>query len=403
MSRPLQEPGAPATTTTRRPRLVGIDAARGLALIGLMCIHILPFYNPETLGATGQWSVFAGRSAALFALLAGVGLAFSTGGRTPHRGRALTADRVALLVRAALIAALGLGINELMPASTPAIGILVYYGMFFLLAIPFLGLSAPVLFAAALFFSVAGPVLVYLTRDALPAMVAENPTFTQLVTAPGATVSQLLLTGTYPALPYLTYVLAGMALGRLDLAKIKVQGSLLLGGIVLAVTAWLVYWVLIVKTGGYGQLMIYTPWLGERQIDEIIIWGPDPTVPTTTWWWLLVNGPHLDTPVSLLHSLGTGAAALGFFLLLARWAATWLKPLVAIGSMTLTLYSAHLLALTLEVHYDRPLLWFLIHLIVAVAFAMTWRRFKGQGPLERLLARIASAARRRALGPALQP
>ena len=29
-------------------RLVGIDAARGLALIGLMAIHILPSWNEET-------------------------------------------------------------------------------------------------------------------------------------------------------------------------------------------------------------------------------------------------------------------------------------------------------------------------------------------------------------------
>lgn len=29
-------------------RLVGIDAARGLALVGLMAIHILPSWNEET-------------------------------------------------------------------------------------------------------------------------------------------------------------------------------------------------------------------------------------------------------------------------------------------------------------------------------------------------------------------
>ncbi|MFW6188733.1 MAG: heparan-alpha-glucosaminide N-acetyltransferase domain-containing protein, partial [Actinomycetota bacterium] len=386
---------APATTAApRRPRLLGIDAARGLALIGLVSVHILPAVDPVTLSPTGQWTVFAGRSAALFALLAGVGLALSSGGRNPHRGRVLTADRVGLLVRAALVAALGLGINELMPDSVPAVGILVYYGVFFLLAVPFLGLSAPVLLAAALFFAVAGPVLVHLTHDALPAYASPNPTFIDLATTPGATAAQLLLTGTFPALPYLTYVLAGMALGRLDLADVQVQVLLLLAGIGLAVSAWLVYWALILQSGGYDQLMVHTPELSEDRIDEIITWGPDPDLPTTTWWWLLISGPHTNTPVALLHGLGTGAAALGFFLLLARLAGKWLLPLVAMGSMTLTLYSAHLLALTTEVHYDRPLPWFLVHLAVAVLFAVAWRRFLGQGPLERLVARVASAVRR---------
>ena len=66
-----------------RKRLTGIDAARGLALIGLTAIHFLPAENEQTHEATLSWTLFSGDSAALFALLAGVGLAFATGGRGP--------------------------------------------------------------------------------------------------------------------------------------------------------------------------------------------------------------------------------------------------------------------------------------------------------------------------------
>ena len=94
-ARPAEEGPRPPLVPKRR--LAGIDAARGLALIGMISIHILPAWDPETGSPTVQWELFAGRAAALFALLAGVGLAFSSGGRTPHRGRAMTADRVGLL------------------------------------------------------------------------------------------------------------------------------------------------------------------------------------------------------------------------------------------------------------------------------------------------------------------
>lgn len=90
-------------------------------------------------------------------------------------------------------------------------------------------------------------------------------------------------------------------------------------------------------------------------------------------------------------------AVLGFFLLIARLAGPWLLPLVATGSMTLTLYSGHLLALTTEAHYDQRLLWFLTHLGVAVLFALAWRRLFGQGPLERFAARTASIPHRMVL------
>src|SRR5690606_34432144 len=133
-----------------------------------------------------QWSLFGGRAAALFALLAGLSLAFSSGGRTPHRGRDLTATRAGLVVRALLIAALGLAINQLMPSPAPALGILVYYGAFFLLAVPLLGLRRRTLAAAAGLFAVLGPVLVHVLGPALPQPGTVNPTLGSALADPGA-------------------------------------------------------------------------------------------------------------------------------------------------------------------------------------------------------------------------
>lgn len=389
-------PGTKRVTGKRR--LVGIDAARGLALIGMVSIHILPAWDPETFAPTAQWTLFAGRSAALFALLAGVSLAFTSGGRTAHTGRAMTATRAGILVRALLITGLGLAINPLIPGTTveeiPAVNILIYYGAFFVLAIPFLRLSAKALFVWAGVFAVAGPVLMHLLRERLPVAVDLNPGFADLAADPAASIAQLLLTGTYPALPYLAYLLAGLGLGRLNLAALHVQVGLLLVGLGLAVVAWLAYWVLILQAGGYDQLMTSTPALTEDGIDDIIVFGPDPVLPTTTWWWLAIAGPHTNTPLALAMGLGSGAAVLGCFLLLTRRFGGWVLPLSAMGTMTLTLYSAHLLALSAEVHYDRPYLWFFLQIGVAALFATAWHRALGQGPLERVVARGANLTRR---------
>ncbi|MFF0988877.1 heparan-alpha-glucosaminide N-acetyltransferase domain-containing protein [Kocuria nitroreducens] len=400
---------ASSTTGSAAPgkrRLVGVDAARGLALIGMIAIHILPSWDPETFEPTVQWTVFAGRSAALFALLAGVGLAFSTGGRTPRTGRAMAADRVGVAVRALLIAGLGLAINHVLPGDTidevPAVNILVYYGAFFLLAIPFLRLSARALFVWAGCFALAGPVLVHVLRDVLPAVEHYNPDYLDLFGDPGANAARLLLTGTFPALPYLAYLLTGLALGRLDLAEVRVQTGLVLGGALLAAGASLASWVLVVQAGGFDRLVARTPGLNEELVTDIIVWGPEPTLPTTTWWWLAVGGPYTNTPPALLLGLGSAVAALGVFLLLARRFGTWLLPLSAIGAMTLTVYSAHLLALAAEVHYDQPL-WFVIHVAVAMAFALLWRQAMGQGPLERLVAALVRVTRRSVLSRERRP
>ena len=121
----------------------------------------------------------------------------------------MTAARVGVAVRALLIAAVGMSIGYLMPKDPPAVNILVYYGVFFLLTIPFLHLRPVTLVMCAMLFGVVAPVLMQILRGRLPEFTAYNPTFNDVVTVPGATAAQLLLTGTYPALPYMTYLLTG--------------------------------------------------------------------------------------------------------------------------------------------------------------------------------------------------
>lgn len=390
---PVPGEGSGAGPPAGAGRLVGVDAARGLALVGMMTVHVLPAWDPETYVPTLQWRLFSGQAAALFALLAGVGLAFSSGGRSPRRGRAMTADRAGLLVRAVLITAVGLLVNQLLPEDAPAYNILVYYGVFFLLAVPVLHLPARVLLVLAGAASVVGPVLIHALRDVLPAPGAANPVLADAAAGPGTVLAQVLLTGSYPAVAYLAYLFAGMALGRLDLRAPHVQGWLVGAGTVLAAGAWLVYWALVDQGRGRGELLGSTPRLTGTGLDVLVVWGPQPELPTTTWWWLLTPGPHSNTPVSVLQDLGTGVAVLGVLLLLTRASGAWALPLRAMGSMTLTLYSAHLLLLGSDARFGGPEAELLVHVGVAVLVAVLWRRRVGQGPVEHAVAAAVRAVR----------
>ena len=98
---------------------------------------------------------------------------------------------------------------------------------------------------------------------------------------------------------------------------------------------------------------------------------------------------------------------IGGCLLLTRVLPRWsYLPLAATGSMTLTLYTAHVLALT----KGSPLLWTTAALLagnvaVAVVVATFWRVVVGRGPLEWLFAGADRGARRVVGGsrePALQ-
>ncbi|XKH54920.1 heparan-alpha-glucosaminide N-acetyltransferase domain-containing protein [Citricoccus nitrophenolicus] len=375
-------PGSQAQPGNAPRRLVGIDAARGIALIGLVAIHLLPSWNEQTGEASLSWNLFSGHSAALFALLAGVGLGLGTGGRTVHQGRRLTADRAGLAVRAGLIGLVGLAVGSVMPAEDPpAYGILVYYAVFFGLAIPFLHLGPAALSAWAAGFAVVAPVLMQQLQGILPGTVSYDPTFIDLVTEPVGVASQLLLTGTYPALPYMAYVLAGLAVGRLPLRAGYIAGGLLSLGVMMAAGAKLVSFVLLYLAGGYDRLLA-SYGMDEHALWAALEWGPE-VLPKDTVWWLVITTPHTNTPLAIAFSLGLGLAVLGACLLIARKAQSWLSPLAAMGAMTFTLYTAHLLVLAAGVHYGEPVLWFTVHLMAAALIALAWRRFLGQGPLER--------------------
>ncbi|MFF0902899.1 UNVERIFIED_CONTAM: heparan-alpha-glucosaminide N-acetyltransferase domain-containing protein [Kocuria sp. CPCC 205316] len=372
---------------------MGIDAARGLALIGLMAVHILPTEDEMTGEPTWSYILFGGDSAALFALLAGVGLALSSGGRRRRRGRELAADRVGVAVRAILITVVGLWIGTVMPQDAPADNILIYYGVFFLLAIPFLHMGPKALFVCAAVFWIVGPLLMQGLRDVLPAYASDNPTFADVVKEPGATASQLLLTGSYPALCYLTYLLVGMGVGRLDLREKAIQIRLLVAGIGVAIFAQVTSYVLLYAVGGY-EWLLSSSGMDKEELEEVLLSGPEDELPTDTAWWLVVDTPHTNTPLAIAASLGVGLAVLGFFLLVAPRARALLVLLSAMGAMTLTLYTVHLMGLSFEAHYDRPYLWFTVNLAANVLFAVIWQRTLGQGPLERVVSTSVSATRR---------
>jgi uncharacterized membrane protein len=394
-------PGQVATPNTKLSsarRLIGVDAARGVALIGMMSVHITPAIADDG-GTSTAYLIASGRSAALFAVLAGVGLALASGGPTPRRGRALAAAMAATLARALVLGLVGLLLGAFQ--SGLAI-ILVYYGLLFVVAVPFLGLGSRGLFPLAAIAAVLTPVASQWLRASLPLPSYGNPTVDSLADPVGL-FRELTITGYYPVLTWSAYVLAGLALGRLMLADRRTAWAVMLSGLVLAVGAWATSWLLLNPGGGLAVLATagagQSPVAG-RPLEIALTTSFYGTTPTTSWWWLSIAAPHSGSPFDLLHTIGTSCFVLGLMLLLARAARPSLWPLAAIGSMTFTLYSLHVVLISTVMPDTIPnaLLW---HVLVALAIAVPWRTYVGRGPLEALAANVAGGAADAVRGPRL--
>lgn len=407
---PTTAPGS----STRRP---GVDLARGIAVLGMYAAHTGPDRTSQ--GWLFGWLVELthGRASVLFALLAGVSLAIGWGppdapeiDRRPRRAT-LVARALLFLMLGSLLTALG----------APVPVILAYYGAYYLLAWPFLRLGVRSLGVATIALAVTLPQLSFLVRSALDASgwtvrVNEHD---PLERACGEGVLDLFLTGVYPAVTWLPFLTAGIALGRVDLDAPRVRR--VLGPLAFSMVA--------VAHGASVAAFRWIPGL-QAAIDasrspwwHTTDWGGGPTGPhvdpgpfgtelfgvvgTDTPAWLWVSNPHSGTSFDVLGALGVAILiSLGCTRLLAARPAwtRYLRPILAVGSMSLTAYLGHILVL-----WCLPATWVFpsgsIQItaslaVGAMAFALAWARYARRGPAEwamhaltvRLLRRGARAA-----------
>lgn len=232
MTAPRYPAAPPSPVPDRdRPRLEGVDLARWVAITGMLIVHFgVPFIPDDTVTAwlthQGAW----GRSTILFTFLAGVSLALISGRGEPHRGSEghVTAGRVAL--RGAVLMIIGWTLTSIVVPTEAALTVIItYYGLYFLLAVPFLRLNAKWSAAAAVSAAIAGPQLLYALRrsndeggwffEATQAWNQSSPGHIFLEQG----LLDLAVYGLYPALSYVAVVLAGLAVGRLDLRSHTVR------------------------------------------------------------------------------------------------------------------------------------------------------------------------------------
>ncbi|MFD2420855.1 heparan-alpha-glucosaminide N-acetyltransferase domain-containing protein [Amycolatopsis pigmentata] len=389
--------GAPTVADAiRSARLGGIDAARGIALLGIMAVHALADTRPDG-QPSWDFAIFAGRAAAAFAVLAGVGIAFLSG-----RKRVGIADArgtvVALAARALVIGAIGLCFGY----TDGAIGVMIlpYYAVLFLLAIPLVFLPTWLIAVTGVLFAGGAPLLSFVVLPHLPVVTAaHNPGFSFVFHHPLGMLYEMTFTGEYPAVPWVTYICAGLVAGRLNLSRVRVAVGLLVTGTALAVASHATSWYLLDKAGGLPRIWQAQPGsnLTLPETSEMLAFGGDGSVPSSTRWWLAVDAPHTSTPFDLAGTTGTALALLGLMLLVwrthrvVRWV---LGPIAAAGAMTLTIYCLHIWFLNSDYDVYSPNTGYALQVAGVLMFAFAWRMTAGRGPLEGLATSVTRRARR---------
>ncbi|MDQ0752425.1 hypothetical protein QF034_006656 [Streptomyces africanus] len=209
----------------------------------------------------------------------------------------------------------------------------------------------------------------------------------------------LFFTGGYPALTWVPFVIAGMAVARCDLAATAVRIRLALTGVALAVTGYGGSWLAVRLVPGAAEAVRKAeegPGMSSVSSvspDSIGIFGDTPAG-------MLASAPHSEATLSIVAATGVAIlvitaclAAVDAFPRLRRLA----TPVIVVGSMSLTAYVYHIVAIWLLNTEEAtvPPLYTLLGFIASVTvLATVWSRFCRRGPLEWLMGRATGIARR---------
>jgi hypothetical protein len=270
--------------------------------------------------------------------------------------------------------------------------IIPFYAAYFLLALPLVRLRAKTLAIIAAVLAVAVPQLLFVLKPMLTEPIQQSiNAYDPLDRLGGVGALELLVTGFYPAIPWTTFVVAGMAVGRLDLTSRIVQRRLAALGPGLILLGYGTARLLGGKDalrsnaedgGGSGSSGSMPS--GSGSLDGASL---DPNQSASS---LLMAGSHSGTTFDIIGSLGVAITVIlcaTVALDRLRWLRRLAKPAIAVGSMSLTAYVGHFvvefgLASPSETETQQSWVPLLMYILGAMLFALTWSRFFRRGPLE---------------------
>lgn len=351
-----------AEPSTRRGRLIGIDAARGLAVVTMFVAHVAPIERDSPL-VVRVLVVADAMTAPLFALLVGVSMALMTGGTQPViRGQGRGRLALQLVIRAAIITLLGYAL-ELLGAQVAIV--LQFLGLAMLALIPLLYLRPAAQLVIAAVVVASAPVLVsgtvaLIRVEGIELLHRSTPVIGELVYL-------LFAAPYYQAFVFAAYGLVGIAAVRLGLSSPRVTLILVAVGLVLVMTSYGLARPLGITAEAYAPTVLsYAAGAG---------------------WACIVLGAFAWVTLSSPEALRKVSRAI-------------LSPIADVGTMTLTVYSLQIVTLGLWARANPGLRddsWLMLLLLVggSVIFAVLWTRFIGRGPLEWIIAVASGRTRQR--------
>lgn len=385
-------------------RVVAIDLARFIAIVGMMAAHLL-----VSIG-TYDWldPATSGFPSTLFAVLGGFGVVFAS--RKYLRAGRTGAAIVAVCARGLVVVAIGL-IMEVFPDHLIAV-ILVYYGFAIMVGSLLVIIPTIPLTILTIVGSIATPLMIFavvdMTQDSVSSGMldyASVPTF----------ILSVLFTGTYPALTWSVYLAIGIIVARQILEPRSLRDQRITAVVVslCGAAAWLGAEIATtLRINAIAPNLARVNDMTEAEVALALRFSQYGSPFNGGWDAILLGSPHSGTTADILRTAGASVLLISILVLIfskATGPGKILAPFTRVGASPLTVYVLHIAmtaySLWIYALVNGPSHWrdavggsplmaasFWWQLAIIMALGVFWAFTGRRGPLERLTTYLSASA-----------
>lgn len=347
-------------------RIAGIDLARALAVIGMIIVNFKVVFGGEgTIWVKSFASIFEGKAAATFVVLAGVGIALLTKKAIASNDiQKLKTAKISILKRAFLLFFVGISYIAIWPAD-----ILHFYGIYMLAVLLLLRSSGKLILVSGFALIMVYP-LFMMFWNYETGWNFDTLTYQDFWTIKGFG-RNLFYNGFHPVIPWAACMIFGFWFGKQDLQDTNFVKRLLVYSSIAFISIQLLSMLLIkVLSDGSSQNL--------QELTELVGTSPMPPLPiymfsgisiafTIISACILIGGKYENNPI-LVALNKTGQLALTFYV---AHVVIGMGIVEAIQPGSLGQFSV-----------DFSVGYALVFSLVCVLFATVWLKNKKSGPLE---------------------
>jgi len=355
-----------------KKRIIGIDVARALAVIGMIIVNFKVVFGENGSNWVKTFaSIFDGKAAATFVVLAGIGIALMTNSAIKNNDKVkLNIARNRIAKRALFLFIVGISYISIWPAD-----ILHFYAIYMAITILLLTSKEKTVVISALTLIVAYPLLLTFWNYET-GWNFETLDYQDFWTLNGF-IRNLFFNGFHPVIPWTAFILFGYWFGKQDLHNDKFIKK--------------VFWIsaitfIFIQTLSYLSIAFLSEGNQAAAKELMEILGTNPMPPL---------------PIYMFNGISIAFAIITACILIAKRFENnkIIDALNKTGQLALTFYVAHVIigmGIVEAIYPTRmgkfsiqfSIVYALVFSIFCIIFALIWRKHKKAGPLEWIMRKI---------------